>query len=297
MNIQTPDLCIYHGHCPDGFTSAWAVWRKYGNSVEYRHGSYGSPLPTVDGKHVLMVDFSTDAATMRDLASRAASITVLDHHKTAEAALTPLFEGGTISGVFDMDRSGAGITWDVLHPGEKRPVLVNVVEDRDLWRWEFGDISRFLCKYLDTHEMTFTNWNNVAEDWETTNGYNESIKIGSSLYQQHMKNCDSLISATTSLRLIAGHVVPCANVPMMFCSEVGNLLAKREDAPFGASFFVNKDGDLAFSLRSLDEKVDVSEIAKQFGGGGHRNAAGFRLDYNDLFERVVPDTRVDGDVT
>ena len=31
-------------------------------------------------------------------------------------------------------------------------------------------------------------------------------------------------------------------------------------------------------LRSTDDGLDVSEIAKQYGGGGHRNAAGFRMD-------------------
>lgn len=285
--IQTPDICIYHGHCPDGFTSAWAVWKRYGDAVEYRHGSYGSPPPTVDGKHVLMVDFSFKADMMRDLASRAASITVLDHHKTAEAALLPLFADGTISGLFDMERSGAGITWDVLHPGEKRPAIVNIIEDRDLWRWQFGDITRYSCMFIDLHEMTFAEWDRAAQALE--HEYADVIKIGGSLYQKHMKNCDHLIAATMQYLLIDGHVVPCANVPHIYCSEVGNILAKRDDAPFGASFFVNKDGYLAFSLRSLDTKIDVSEIAAKFGGGGHRNAAGFRLDYDKLFPKVIPD--------
>jgi len=23
-------LCIYHGNCADGFTAAWAVWKRFG---------------------------------------------------------------------------------------------------------------------------------------------------------------------------------------------------------------------------------------------------------------------------
>jgi len=34
-----------------------------------------------------------------------------------------------------------------------------------------------------------------------------------------------------------------------------------------------------FSLRSNDEGVDVSEVAKQYGGGGHRNASGFKVSF------------------
>ncbi|MGH2924196.1 MAG: DHH family phosphoesterase [Solirubrobacterales bacterium] len=39
------------------------------------------------------------------------------------------------------------------------------------------------------------------------------------------------------------------------------------------------------SLRSTDGRVDVSEIARKHGGGGHRRAAGFGTD--EPFERVV----------
>ena len=31
------------------------------------------------------------------------------------------------------------------------------------------------------------------------------------------------------------------------------------------------------SLRSFHETTDVSEVAKKYGGGGHRKASGFRL--------------------
>jgi nanoRNase/pAp phosphatase (c-di-AMP/oligoRNAs hydrolase) len=34
---------------------------------------------------------------------------------------------------------------------------------------------------------------------------------------------------------------------------------------------------IQYSLRSEDSREDVSEVAKQFGGGGHRNAAGYQI--------------------
>jgi hypothetical protein len=36
-----------------------------------------------------------------------------------------------------------------------------------------------------------------------------------------------------------------------------------------------------FSLRSSANGLDVSEIARSFGGGGHRHAAGFRLSFDE----------------
>lgn len=273
--VQTPDICVFHAYCPDGFTSAWAVWKKFGDAVEYRHGSYGSGPPTVNGKHVLLVDFSYKRPVLEDMLTHAASITILDHHKTSQADLQPLLDSGVISGVFDMDRSGCGLAWDILHPNIRRPRIIDFVEDRDLWRWKFGDHTKFSCLWLDSFEMKFDQWEEACKQLESDPA--EAFKIGSYLHKRHMKNCESMIAATMQRIDIAGFDVPCCNVPHLYCSEVGNILAKRDDAPFGASFFIDKNNDKVFSLRSIDEKEDVSAIALKYRGGGHRNASGFRL--------------------
>ncbi len=65
----------------------------------------------------------------------------------------------------------------------------------------------------------------------------------------------------------------CANVSSStLISDVGHELAKGR--PFGVTWF-ERDGQRVYSLRSVDGGLDVSEIAKSFGGGGHEHAAGF----------------------
>lgn len=54
------------------------------------------------------------------------------------------------------------------------------------------------------------------------------------------------------------------------------MLSKYPDAPFTACWFRRADGQIQYSLRSEDSRLDVSEVAKSLGGGGHRNAAGFQ---------------------
>jgi nanoRNase/pAp phosphatase (c-di-AMP/oligoRNAs hydrolase) len=54
------------------------------------------------------------------------------------------------------------------------------------------------------------------------------------------------------------------------------LLKAHPAAPF-AAVVVDVHGGRTWSLRSEDSRQDVSEVAKGFGGGGHRNAAGFRV--------------------
>ena len=44
----------------------------------------------------------------------------------------------------------------------------------------------------------------------------------------------------------------------------------------GLTWFERADNQIQFSLRSIGD-IDVSEIAKVYIGGGHKNAAGFRL--------------------
>jgi len=61
-------------------------------------------------------------------------------------------------------------------------------------------------------------------------------------------------------------------------SYIAGELAK--DRPFGTYYIDRHDGKRQWSLRSRDGGVDVSEIAKAHGGGGHKQAAGFEESLN-----------------
>jgi c-di-AMP phosphodiesterase-like protein len=71
---------------------------------------------------------------------------------------------------------------------------------------------------------------------------------------------------------VGGYTVPAVNATVLF-SEIAGELA--EGQPFGACYFDRADGRRQWSLRSRAGGVDVSEVARSLGGGGHPNAAGF----------------------
>jgi oligoribonuclease NrnB/cAMP/cGMP phosphodiesterase (DHH superfamily) len=75
-------------------------------------------------------------------------------------------------------------------------------------------------------------------------------------------------------RDIGGHRVPVVNASMFMSSEVAGELA--EGNPFAAVYAETEKG-VIWSLRSREGGVDVSEVAKRFGGGGHKHAAGFTV--------------------
>lgn len=273
-------LCIYHGYCADGFTSAWAVWTALGDRADYFPGVYGEEPPDVTGKKVLLVDFSYKRPVLDEMSKSAQSILILDHHKSAAEDLAGLPEppaddpdyNGLIpeSGMyalFDMERSGAGITWDFFHDAP-RPPLVNHVEDRDLWRFALPG-TREIQAAVFSYEYTFENW-----DWLASRDISALKAEGAAIERKHHKDVAELVEVCKRRMSIGGYDVPVASLPYTLTSDAGHLMAQGE--PFACCYWDTEDGRV-FSLRSADGGLDVSEIAVSYGGGGHKNAAGFKV--------------------
>ncbi len=86
MTEQAPTLCVHHHPCSDGLTAAWAVWRRFGDSVKFHPGVHGQPPPDVTGEHVVIVDFSYPKECYLRCARPRRQL-VLDHHLTAQKDL------------------------------------------------------------------------------------------------------------------------------------------------------------------------------------------------------------------
>jgi hypothetical protein len=265
---------IYHGNCIDGFTAAWCCWRKFGDAAEYIPAHYGDAAPDVTGEDVLIVDFSYPRETLIDMHAKAKSLRVLDHHKTAQADLE-----GLDFCLFDMSRSGAGLAWDEICTGE-RSGLVAYVEDRDLWRWALPN-SKELNAFIGSFEFSFENWHALHVTF--VNGREQvvaAVEVGAAILRKETRYVRDMAKQARMVSL-AGHVVPVVNAPYINTSElVGHLAEHPQGAthvPFAVGWFQRGDGKYQYSLRSRGD-FDVSELAKQFGGGGHRNAAGFTVD-------------------
>lgn len=262
-------LCIYHANCADGFTAAWVVRRRLGPDVAFHPGVYQDPPPDVTNKDVILVDFSYKRPVLEQIRKQANSVLILDHHKTAEADLKDL---PGVYAVFDLDRSGARITWDHFYPGVVPPSLLLHIEDRDLWRFRLPK-TREIQAAVFSYSYQFAVWDELmARDVE------ELASEGVAIERKHHKDIAELLPVVTRSMWIGGYQVPVANLPYLFSSDAGHALAVGQ--PFAACYMDTPEGRV-FSLRSTPEGLDVSAIAKQYGGGGHRHAAGFRVSYED----------------
>lgn len=297
MTEYKPDMMLYHADCADGFGAAFAAWLKWGDAVEYIPVSYGQEPPEVLGKHVLIGDFSYKRDTIERIAPGAASIVILDHHTTAKAELDEwrrfrekperfrpnviaamngdLARNGylPVSALFDMDRSGAVMMWDFCFPGEEAPLLLKLIEDRDLWRFDLPQTKPFGV-WLRCEPFEFERWELIAQQLNDARDC-ANIMAEAEAMQRFFDQKVAEIARYARFERMAGHSVVLCNCPPMFASEVGHLLLKQYASVDFAACYSDHANTRAYSLRSEDSRVDVSEVAKRWGGGGHRNAAGF----------------------
>ncbi|WP_051767954.1 hypothetical protein [Sphingobium sp. DC-2] len=269
---------------------------KWRDKPQYVPANYGQTPPDATGKHVLIVDFSYKRDVLREMGKAAASVIVLDHHKTAQADLAdwavkdvagdfwagddPLKLvrqnderiGQPIAALFDMSRSGARLAWEFCHENEA-PNLIQLIEDRDLWRFEYDETKPFSL-WLRSEPFSFDRFELLSQQLGDARD-SHKIMIEAKAMQRFFDTKVDEIASFAKYRGLAEHNPIVVNCPPMFASEVGHaLLDKHPEAPFSAMWYEAGDKRM-WSLRSRDERQDVSEVAAIFGGGGHRNAAGF----------------------
>lgn len=263
-------IVLYHGSCQDGFASAWAI-KKYFNtdSIEFVPVNYGEepPYDKLKGRKAYIVDFSYKRDQMLKICELTTRTIIIDHHKTAQKELEGL-EHQNLTLIFDMTKSGASLTWEHLNVGAfKIPWIIQYIQDRDLWAWELPN-SKAINAAIRSYGYDFENmdyWASLPEPSDLLISEGSAIlRYQDEIINTHVKNAVEVD--------FDGHKVLCVNSTTLI-SEIGQQLATSR--PFGMSYFIRADGKKIYSLRSDNNGLDVSVIAKNHGGGGHKNAAGF----------------------
>lgn len=277
---------LYHANCTDGSGAALAAWMKLGDEldtgeeVEYIPVQYGSPPPVFSMETIYILDFSYPRDVLLEMGRTAERIVVIDHHRTAEADLREEFpreHNGMpvcrIERVFDMEKSGAVLAWEYFHPNDPVPYLLKLIQDRDLWRWEFAD-----TKYTLKGLQIYPDW----REWDKWTGeqvfLNSLYQGGQSINRFLEIETKKIIKIEPIEWRITGDTIPIYNLPGFMISDTLHMaLEKYPDAPYAVAYFDLPDKRV-YSLRSRQSSdIDVSAIAKEHGGGGHKHAAGFTV--------------------
>lgn len=290
-------LVIVHNHCPDGWCCEFLFRRHFGDNADYMQASYGDPIPDVRLRpHVYIADFSWPEWEMRSMQGQCRGrMTVIDHHKSAKEVLvdtiqyqdemSPPSAIQPIRVVFDLNHSGAYLTWqflkdagatDPVFADGNPPLIVQLVQDRDLWKWELPD-SRELNAAMSSYPKTVEAWIELHSLLTPVSGggYWRLVREGAAILRRQEQEVEAAVNRAVWMD-IAGHRVLVVNTTCHH-SEVGGRLA--EGKAFGATYFDDLKRNLrVWSFRSAEGGIDVSEIARRWpGGGGHVRAAGCQV--------------------
>lgn len=267
MARKVENIILYHRNCSDGFGAAWAAWKNFGKQAEYIGVNHQEPPPKgLRDKNVYLVDFSYPVKIIKELLKTTKSLTILDHHITAKPLMKIIPNHR-----YALNNSGSVITWKYFHPDKRVPKLLLHIEDFDLWKFKLPN-TREVLAWLDRFDQDFKLWNKLVAKLENSKLRKEAINQGRIILGTEEELVEQIVGLAEIVNF-EGHRTLAVNASI-FVSQVGNALYKKMP-PMGI-VWSRRNGKLVVSLRS-NKKVDVAELAERYGGGGHKQAAGFSM--------------------
>jgi len=217
---------------------------------------------------------------------------------------------------FDMERSGAHLAWDWLHAGEPLPRALAHIEDQDLWRFRRPG-TRAFCQALRLRSFELATWDALIRASEAAPGLPDSstyqgllgegeavgrffeVEVGrlaagaAATVVLPGEPIDGLQAVDHGLPIVRSGGLNCRavtglaiNANPLFASELGGQLAKKSGS-FGMVWHVDATGQVKVSLRAAGQ-INVAHLAAHYGGGGHPNAAGFRMALSRFVREILP---------
>lgn len=275
--------------------------------TEFIEINYGKPFPFESIKpkeQIWIVDYSIEPSEMLKLLSITKDVTWIDHHKTAIDKYKDF--PCHIKGIRRDGEAGCVLAWKYIHWWSGRgayeqevgndavpvaktypiPHCILLTGDRDVWKWEFGDATRqfFNGSQLYDTQPSSSFWldcmNHEIEDVPGT-GNAEAREKGKQFWRKLMEQghtvelykqaTDDDVNKQLGYETVF-HGYKC------FAINRGRISSDRFGTrikEYDILMPYYHDGTM-FTVSLYSEKVDVSEIAKQYGGGGHKGASGFQ---------------------
>lgn len=185
------------------------------------------------------------------------------------------------------------------------PTWIKMVHDRDLWQWKYKDTKFFTTALFSkisgstNNNTNATNNNNVPAELKIMCQINPSkaesvenlIEAGKNMSEQYENQIQSIIDEhgyfevdLLGVGAIKGYAV---NANNLFSSELGSKLCRLDDEhKYAITFAFMEKNRVKCSIRSTDD-YDCSGIAKYFGGGGHPQASGFNLTFEQFTKYIL----------
>jgi oligoribonuclease NrnB/cAMP/cGMP phosphodiesterase (DHH superfamily) len=270
-------ICFYHAGCPDGFGAVWSVRGAWGDSGHFvaRGHEDRVRLSECEDALVSFVDIAPASDELEELSRVAEQVVILDHHVTArdrlaqDASLVNKLEADGHVLHFDLTHSGAALAWNYFRPDEDLPELLRYVEDQDLWNWALPD-SDAVNAAIASYPREFDVWDRLASE-----KIEKLVEQGKPILRANRIEVARRLDSAKPIALGTRRVE--AINASTNRAQIGHELAKRAQygEPWGLVYRV--EGSQVFATIYSIGDLDVSTVALGYGGGGHRNASGFRV--------------------
>lgn len=299
-------LVITHGGCPDGTAAGFVMSLKYPEAV-----IYGAQIRTfaedkklqeifLGFRKLYIVDYSYPKDVILDFCSHYESVTIYDHHVTAQKDLVFDEPPKNLKVVFDMTRCGTEICWDeefgpsgpsgpcenqTQHKtptgaGGPRKWWIKHISDRDLWKWE-DENSHAFSEAFSVMGINSTTLRIINEYTDVEIA--EMYALGNNVRKYREKLFDK-ICESAFITQFEGYTVYAINTDI-YQSDIGNILAKRPGVDFAVIYRQDPTSTTRWyvSLRGTKQEINLADLAKRLGqrsgtsGGGHPLAAGYEF--------------------
>lgn len=267
--------CYYHndldGRCAGAIVNYWRV-KPQSEQEEYIEVDYKDEIDVSKirtGETIIIVDFSFKPEVMEAVLHKTRDIIWIDHHKTA-------FEykySQELKGKRHNEFSGCELTWMYFCQFDKKsddlvmPTFVKLIGDRDKWAWKFGKETAYFClgMQLYPHQPQDEIWKELP-DVEMVHHIQNKGKTCEQFRDNFCKDYADSYGFETKFE---GH--KCFALGLyMFGSEAFGERFSQYDICLSYEFCGDK-----WIVGLYSKTVDVSVIAKKYGGGGHKGASGF----------------------
>lgn len=273
-------ICFYHRADFDG-QLAGAIVKHFYPDCELVGVDYGDDdvIPRVYGRKVFMVDFSLEPFERMIQLNKICSLVWIDHHKSVieEHEKNPAL----ILGLRRVGTSGCELTWEYLSHIVKMPFGVRLIGRYDVWDLNYSSKVVPFQEGLKTLKPPITS----SEHWiweklltrEDDMDYIISIADKGRIVEGYIDYSNARIMENAFEATFEGLRTLCVNAGGVGTDTFASLY-NPEKHDIMLAFFMRDDRKWTVSLRSTKENIDCGAIAKKYGGGGHKQAAGFRSD-------------------
>lgn len=218
-------------------------------------------------EEIWIVDFSFKPEVMEKVLQLTKNITWIDHHKTA----MEYKYSQELKGIRDNSFSGCELTWKYIHPDIPLPLVVKMLGRYDVW--DFSEYKNDLNKLQAGIRLWDTS--PISDNWERwlRGSYDATDELlrGTIALQYRDSQYASLIKAWSFFAEFEGYKAVCCNAGSVSSQLFDSV---KEDYDLMIPFcFDGKQWTVSLYTK---KDIDCSEIAKKYGGGGHKQAAGFQ---------------------